>query len=69
LVSILEAELGVGWQNDCGDLRFTVGYNVSGWFNTLTTGQYIDGVQELEFDELEETLAFSGLTTRLDWRF
>lgn len=69
LITILEAELGVGWQSRCGNWRWTAGWLVSAWTNTLTTTQYISGVQATEFDQLGETLAFSGLSSRLEWRY
>ena len=37
LITIADAELGLGWESACGRLRVTGGYLVSGWFNTLTT--------------------------------
>lgn len=69
LVSMLDAELGVGWESPSGRLRVTGGYLISGWFNTLTTGAYIKGVQSGSYNELDETLTFDGLVSRVELRF
>ncbi len=42
---------------------------LSGWFNTLTTGSYIDGVRASSFTDLSETLTFDGLVTRAELRY
>ncbi len=69
VVTILESELGLGWESCGGRLRVTSGYAISGWLNTLTTGSYIDGVQDGSYTDLSETLTFDGLVTRLELRF
>jgi hypothetical protein len=69
LVSILDAEIGIGWENSCGNLRWTAGYIVSAWYNTLTTETYVREVQQRQFGLADETLTFNGLTTRLEYRF
>ena len=69
VVSILQTELGLGWMSQSGRLRITGGYQYAGWFNSLTTGTYIEGIQEGEFAELQETLTFDGLVSRVEWRF
>lgn len=69
ILTILQTELGLGWQSHCGRIRATVGWQVAGWFNALTTPSYIPGVQNRRFDNLDETITFDGLVTRLEWRF
>jgi hypothetical protein len=69
LLTILQSELGLGWQSECGTFRALAGYQIAGWFNSLTTGTYIAGVQTRQFDELWETVTFDGLVGRLEWRF
>ncbi len=69
VVTILESEVGMGWQSCNGRVRVTGGYAVTGWLNTLTTGSYINGVQTREYDQLGETLTFDGLVTRVEVRF
>ena len=69
VVTILQTEVGIGWESECGRLRVTGGYQVAGWFNSLTTGTYIAGVQNRQFDELWETISFDGFVSRVEWRF
>ena len=68
-VSILDLELGVGWQNDCGTCRVTAGYVASGWFNTVTTDSYVQGFRAGVLEDLSETLALSGLVGRIEYRY
>jgi hypothetical protein len=65
VLTILQTELGAGWQSSCGRVRVTAGYQFAGWFNSLTTGSYILGVQNRQFNNLNETITFDGLVTRL----
>jgi major outer membrane protein len=69
VMTILQSELGLGWQDQCGRIRVTVGYMFAGWFNALTTGSYIPGVQARQFNDLNETITFDGLVTRVLWQF
>lgn len=69
IVSLLEMELGLGWQDCCGNCRVTAGYLVQAWYNTMTTPAYIRSVQSSGFDEVDETLTFDGLTIRAEYRF
>ncbi len=69
VLSILETELGMGWESAGGRVRLTGGYLVQGWFNTLTTSTYIDGVRAGNYTDLAETLTFSGLVGRVELRY
>jgi hypothetical protein len=74
IVPILDLELGVGWQSRCGRIRCTAGYQISYWFNTLTTDQWIDQVNQNNFvgqpDAMSyDTLTLDGLTGRVEFRF
>jgi hypothetical protein len=69
VMTILQTELGSGWQSPCGRVRITAGYQFAGWFNALTTGSYIQGVQNRQFNNLNETITFDGLVTRFLWQF
>lgn len=69
VMTILQSELGVGWQSGCGRVRALAGYQFAGWFNALTTGTYINGVQNRTFDTLWETVTFDGFTGRVEFRF
>ena len=69
IVTVLEAEPGIGWESPSGRWRFLAGYLFAAWLNTATTSSYIEGVQAGSFGSLEETLTFDGLTTRVEWRY
>ncbi len=73
VVPILELEVGLGWSCWQGRFRISGGYSVSGWFNTLTTPTWIQGVQNSNFttntDNLRDTLTFDGLTARVEFRY
>jgi len=69
VVTILQTELGTGWRSRCGRAQVTAGYQFAGWFNTLTTGSYISGVQNRQFNNLNETITFDGFVTRFQWQF
>lgn len=69
IVSLLELELGVGWQSPCGRFRWTAGYYIGSWFNAMTTPGFVDAVQANDLNDVEDTLTFDGLTTRVEYRF
>jgi hypothetical protein len=72
LISILDLELGVGWQSCCGRWRVTGGYMVAGWFNSIPQNQWIQAVQTNGFASLNDTMSpitFDGFTTRLEYRW
>jgi len=66
-VSILEYELGAGWQNPNGRLRVTAGYYFAVWFNTLGTSDYIQAVQTLNYVNRNSAITFDGVTARLQY--
>jgi len=68
-VSMLDLELGFGWASPCDTVRWTVGYMFSGWYDVVQPGDYIEAVRSNGYRGLGETLAFDGLTTRLEVRF
>jgi Legionella pneumophila major outer membrane protein precursor len=77
ILSILDAEAGIGWQDCSGRYRVTAGYIFSGWFNALTNGAYIEAVQTATngvqrpgtYNDVAETFTLSGLTVRGEFRF
>ena len=72
LVSILDLELGAGWQSECGRWRLTTGYMVSTWLNTIPQNQWIQAVQTNNFASLTNSvnpITFDGVTARLDYRW
>lgn len=72
VVTILETELGIGWESKSGCLRVNAGYTFSGWLNMVKTDEYISAVQHNdynEFDNLGDMITFDGLTGRVELRF
>lgn len=70
IVSLLQLELGLGWQSKCGRFRASAGYHVASWFNTVTTPEFIDAVQNNDINDGEDQiLTFDGLATRVEYRF
>ena len=69
-VTILDAELGLGWASSGGHFKGSVGYTVSGWLNMVKTGDFISSVQANKYngpDKLGDTsLTFDGLTGRIE---
>ncbi len=69
VVSILDAELGVGWRGPCGRLQITAGYLVSAWCNAVETDEWIQAVQTNNFVDLGDTLTFDGFVGRAEFRW
>ena len=69
ITPVLEAAIGVGWQNDSGCVRATIGYTAQTWFNTLNTQEFIESVRAATYDELSDSISFIGLTSQLEIRF
>jgi len=69
IVTMVDLELGVGWASPCDRYRFTTGYIVNCWLNTVTTSDWIDAVQTNDFGGLGDTLTFDGLVARAEVRF
>ncbi|NLX97027.1 MAG: hypothetical protein GXY83_12705 [Rhodopirellula sp.] len=69
VVSILDLELGAGWQNCNGTFRVTGGYMVSGWFNTVTTADWISAVHNNNYNDLGDTITFDGFVARAELRY
>ncbi len=69
LISMLDLEIGLGWHNARDTMRFTAGYMVSGWHNTVNTAQYIDAVQTNEYAGLGDFMTFDGFVGRAEFRF
>lgn len=70
LVTILDVEVGAGWQatQNC---RLSLGYSVSGWFNSVTTADWIDGVRDNDnhFADMSQAITFDGFNARAEMRF
>jgi len=69
LVPTVDIELGAGWQSHCGKFRFTVGYETSMWFNSITTDEWIQSVRNNNFVNISDTMTMDGATGRAEYRF
>ena len=69
VMAILDAEAGVGFTCRGGKLRLLAGYQVSGWFDAITTSEFIAGVHQHSFDNMGDELTFSGLVLRAELRY
>ncbi len=69
VVPQLELELGVGWRNCCGNFEVRAGYFVGAWFNGVTTPDFIDAVQQGNYNNVSGTMTFDGLTAHAEFRF
>jgi hypothetical protein len=71
LVTIADFEIGIGWQNYCGNLRLSAGYMYSLWFNVVKTQEWINAVQQNNFadpsDNFGGYLTFDGLTAKVEY--
>ena len=68
VLPLLEYELGLNWTSRGGHWRASAGYYTGFWFNTITTGQFVQAVQTADFVDLGETISFNGFVTRLEFR-
>jgi hypothetical protein len=69
VVTILEAEVGLAYRPRCGWWRANIGYYGARWLNVMTTSDFIEAVQEDDFNDVSDTLTFDGLTARLQFEF
>ena len=72
MVPITELELGLGWGSTSETFRFSAGYYIGTWFNTVTTGGFIDSVQDSSLYSIggvDDTLVFDGLVVRVEARY
>jgi Legionella pneumophila major outer membrane protein precursor len=68
-VPILDYEVGLKWTSCNGHWQASTGYYTAFWFNTVSTGDFVRAVQNNDFTHVDKTIAFTGLTTRLEYRF
>jgi hypothetical protein len=69
IVTLLEGEVGLAYYPPCGWWRASVGYYLAGWFNVVTTAEFIQAVQADDVSDVSDTLTFDGLTARLQFEF
>jgi hypothetical protein len=72
LVPIAEAELGLSWMNRSGMVRLSAGYYLGAWMNMVTTQEWIDAVQAVNFTDVGQdaydSIRFDGLVARAEIR-
>lgn len=68
-VPILDYEVGLRWTSCNGHWQIGTGYYTAFWFNTVTTGDFVRAVQSNDFTHVDKTIAFTGFTTRVEFRF
>ncbi|WP_254509970.1 Lpg1974 family pore-forming outer membrane protein [Anatilimnocola floriformis] len=71
VVTMLDLETGLGWQSCSGNIRLSVGYLYSGWFNTIRNNEWIHAVQNNDFvatgmSTYDSSVTFDGLTARVE---
>jgi len=70
VVTMLDLESGLGWQNWTGNVRFSAGYMFSAWYNTVRVNDLITAVQQNQFiipsTSLRGVQAFDGLVMRVE---
>ncbi|QDU29120.1 hypothetical protein ETAA8_42270 [Anatilimnocola aggregata] len=74
IVSILDLETGIGWQSCSGNVRLSVGYLYSGWYNMVKQNEFISAVQNNDFvanglSTYDSGITFDGLTARVEVRW
>ncbi len=69
VVPILEYELGIRWNSCNGHWLASTGYYTAFWFNTVNTSEFIHAVQNGNYTSLSSTTTFTGLTSRVEYRF
>lgn len=68
IAPVYEFEWGLQWASPRQRLRVSAGYMMSVWFNVVTVEDYLQSVQQNEFDDLGDTITFDGLTARVELR-
>jgi hypothetical protein len=72
LVPTVDLELGLQWANRSGRIRLSGGYYVGVWGNMVTTAEWINGAQALNFVDISrdsrDEICFDGLVTRAELR-
>lgn len=69
VVSMLDLEIGLGWQSPNEAIRLSAGYMFSGWYNAITVPEYIEAVQNNSYVGIGDFMTFDGLVGRLEVRF
>ncbi|MEQ8208311.1 MAG: Lpg1974 family pore-forming outer membrane protein [Lacipirellulaceae bacterium] len=68
-ITTLDYEAGIAWTSAKEHFRVSAGWNSAHWFNAVTTDSFINGVQGNNYVDIDGPLSFSGLSTRVEYRF
>ncbi|WP_145061046.1 Lpg1974 family pore-forming outer membrane protein [Adhaeretor mobilis] len=68
-ITTLDYEAGLAWTSKKGKVRLSAGWNAAHWFNAVTTDSFINGVQNNNYVDIDGALSFSGLSSRIEYRF
>lgn len=69
VVTMLDLETGIGWENFTGNLRFSMGYMFSSWLNVVKVDDYIHAVQQNNYTGSNlgsSSLTFDGVTGKIE---
>lgn len=70
LVTMLDLETGLGWQNYTGNFRISAGYMFQSWLNTVRVSDFISSVQTNNFNQpasnVNGMITFDGLVTKVE---
>jgi hypothetical protein len=71
LVTMLDLETGLGWQNYTGNFRLSAGYMFQSWLNTVRVSDFINSVQTNNFvtqpaSNVNGMVTFDGLVTKVE---
>jgi hypothetical protein len=71
LVTMLDLETGLGWQNYTGNFRISAGYMFQSWLNTIRVADFINSVQANNFitqpaSNVNGMITFDGLVTKVE---
>ncbi len=71
VVTMLDLETGIGWRSCSGNIRLSLGYMYSGWFNTIRMNEWIHAVQNNDYvstgmSTYDSGITFDGLTARVE---
>jgi hypothetical protein len=70
VVTMLDLETGIGWQNFTGNFRISAGYMFQSWLNTVRVNDFITSVQTNNFSQpasnVNGMITFDGLVTKVE---
>ena len=67
MIGQIEYELGIGWTSCNERWHVSTGYMFSHWTNVVSTGEFINAVQKDKYVDVDDTLSFDGIVTRVEF--